>query len=276
MNRSRLAAIITCGLIISTNLISSAPAHATQYPTINLDFGKVALSANNVGISLSSVNSTGALHEGYNVTVTKYPSANGSLSNIARGAYGNEGLWNVIFAANRNKISDPNFIDIGWTLWVPKLNGNTQKPPTSNTSNVDKPQFEMWVHPLASEKRGGSCWGAPRKGHTHKGVDISEPSGTAIRAAHAGKVNLIKYQKGGAGHYVVLDHLNGIYTVYMHMIRRPNLTTGQNVSAGQTIGNVGSTGSSTGPHLHFEVHRGLWNQINPGPYMRSVGVNIGC
>ena len=134
-----------------------------------------------------------------------------------------------------------------------------------------------WVHPLASHVRGhgGGCWGAYRPGHRHAGVDLSQRSGTRIRAVHSGRVVVVRYQAGGAGWYVAVSH--GTYqTVYMHMRSRPPVHVGQKVGTGQTIGYVGSTGASTGPHLHFEVHRGLWHQVNPAPFARAHGFSVGC
>jgi murein DD-endopeptidase MepM/ murein hydrolase activator NlpD len=58
-------------------------------------------------------------------------------------------------------------------------------------------------------------------------------------------------------------------------MNRADVQVGDKVAAGDTIGREGSTGDSTGPHLHFEVHKGLWNQINPAPWMRARGVNLG-
>jgi murein DD-endopeptidase MepM/ murein hydrolase activator NlpD len=146
---------------------------------------------------------------------------------------------------------------------------------TTNARRAAK-SVKGWVHPLASGKRGGSCWGAARSGHSHKGVDISQPSGTRIRAVHSGRVAVVRYQAGGAGWYVAVNHGGNVYTVSMHMRSRPPVSVGQRVGTGQTIGYVGSTGASTGPHLHFEVHRGLWHQINPAPFARSHGFNVGC
>ena len=133
-----------------------------------------------------------------------------------------------------------------------------------------------WVAPLPGGLNCVSGWGATRPGHTHKGVDLPKPSGTPIRAAHAGTVSLVRWQAYGAGWYEVINH--GAYqTVYMHQRSRPPLRVGTRVSAGQVIGYVGSTGHSTGPHLHFEVHHGAWHPINPAPFLRARGVPIrGC
>lgn len=87
----------------------------------------------------------------------------------------------------------------------------------------------------------------------HTGVDISAPNGTAIYAAQSGTVIIAGYSSAW-GNYVVINHGNGITTLYAHMSKI--LTTkGATVSAGQQIGKVGSTGYSTGNHLHFEVRQ---------------------
>jgi len=90
-----------------------------------------------------------------------------------------------------------------------------------------------------------------RWGRTHEGIDIGAPSGTAIRAAAAGTVIYAGWL-GGYGNLVVVDHGNGLATAYGHQ-SSVAAGTGQAVSQGQVIGYVGSTGHSTGPHLHFEV-----------------------
>ena len=104
----------------------------------------------------------------------------------------------------------------------------------------------------------------PILGYTrmHKGIDFAAPPGTPIYAAGSGTV-IYAGRKGGYGKYVKIRH-NGTYeTAYAHMkgygrgVRR-----GARVRQGQIIGYVGSTGRSTGPHLHYEVHRG-GQQVNP-------------
>ena len=86
----------------------------------------------------------------------------------------------------------------------------------------------------------------------HEGVDFSAAQGTPIYAARSGKVTTASYQAGGAGYYVSINHGDGYSSIYMHMthyIVKP----GDYVNAGQVIGYVGSTGGSTGPHLHFGI-----------------------
>ena len=101
----------------------------------------------------------------------------------------------------------------------------------------------------------------------HGGVDIGASYGTAIWAADSGKVVTSQDGwNGGWGNYVLIDHGNGVQTLYAHMSSRA-VSVGQTVSKGQVIGYVGSTGASTGPHLHFEV----WNygsRVDPMSYFR--------
>ncbi len=87
----------------------------------------------------------------------------------------------------------------------------------------------------------------------HRGLDISPAYGTPVYAAERGRVVLVRYLRYGYGYYLIIDHGNGYRTLYAHMSSiyvRP----GSTVYRGQNIGQVGSTGRSTGPHLHFEVH----------------------
>ncbi len=95
--------------------------------------------------------------------------------------------------------------------------------------------------------------------HDRTAVDIScHVSGTPIKAAASGRVILAKYGKnGGFGNVVMIQHPNGMQTLYAHQSKL-NVSVGDQVSQGQIIGFVGSTGHSTGPHLHFEVEGG-WN-----------------
>ena len=85
----------------------------------------------------------------------------------------------------------------------------------------------------------------------HKGVDIAAAQGTPIYAAKSGTVTISTYSSS-AGNYVMINHGNGLYTAYMHASKL-YVKVGDKVSQGQTIAAVGSTGYSTGPHLHFSV-----------------------
>lgn len=98
----------------------------------------------------------------------------------------------------------------------------------------------------------------------HEGMDIAAPAGTVVGAADGGKVSSCGYNKT-EGYWVKIDHGNGIYTEYKHL-EGFCVTKGQPVSAGQEIGRVGSTGVSTGPHLHFSVKEsGVY--VDPAPYL---------
>jgi murein DD-endopeptidase MepM/ murein hydrolase activator NlpD len=88
----------------------------------------------------------------------------------------------------------------------------------------------------------------------HTGIDIAAPAGTPVVATASGAVALVAYDDGGYGLYVVIDHAGRYSTLYAHL-QRVAVRPGQRVGRGQVIGHVGTSGRSTGPHLHFEVLR---------------------
>jgi murein DD-endopeptidase MepM/ murein hydrolase activator NlpD len=132
----------------------------------------------------------------------------------------------------------------------------------------------QWVNPLP-EAVVTSCFGQ-RWGRLHAGVDLAAANGTRIRAAGAGVV-VAAGEAAGYGNAVLIDHGNGYLTHYGHL-SAITVQVGQHVATGDQIGNEGSTGHSTGPHLHFEVHQGSYkNPIEPTQWMHNHGIDIpGC
>ncbi|MGH8879869.1 MAG: M23 family metallopeptidase [Stackebrandtia sp.] len=129
----------------------------------------------------------------------------------------------------------------------------------------------------------------------HYGVDFGAPRGTIIRAAATGTVTQAECQAwrggswygcdtdgspavSGCGNHVTIAHANNILTVYCHMNTTPSVQLGQKVEVGHAIGIVGSTGNSSGPHLHYEVHQPTsWDPasaINPVSFMDRKGAPL--
>jgi len=100
----------------------------------------------------------------------------------------------------------------------------------------------------------------------HTGVDIAGPGGSAVTVADGGRVVSVLYQNYGYGYHVIVDHGNSYTTLYGHL-SRIDVAVGENVSRGQQLGLRGSTGRSTGPHLHFEIRKNGAFQ-NPLSYLR--------
>ena len=126
--------------------------------------------------------------------------------------------------------------------WITPVSGYTLTSP-----------FGMRVHPVLGYEK------------MHNGIDMACAQGTPIYATRAGTVTTASYQASGAGYYVSINHLDGFASIYMHMTHYV-VSAGQSVSQGQLIGYVGSTGMSTGPHLHFGIsYAGTY--VNPLAYI---------
>ncbi len=106
----------------------------------------------------------------------------------------------------------------------------------------------------------------------HKGVDITAPEGSQVVAATAGEVISAGFEKG-YGNTILVQHAGGFQTRYGHL-REISVKVGNKVAAGSPIGSVGSTGRSTGPHLHFEVIR-MGQPVNPASIFNARTLNSG-
>jgi murein DD-endopeptidase MepM/ murein hydrolase activator NlpD len=118
-------------------------------------------------------------------------------------------------------------------------------------------------------------FGAARDGHRHQGQDVIAAEGTPVVAPWAGLVEFVRFQKSGAGWYIVLDGDDEDRDYVLMHLRTGSIvvSAGQHVSAGQPLAQVGNTGSSSGPHLHFEIWVGGWydggEPIDPLPLLQQ-------
>ena len=116
--------------------------------------------------------------------------------------------------------------------------------------------FGYRIHPIYGDKR------------FHYGVDLAAPMHRPIVATRSGVVSVAAYEEGGAGYYVNINHMDGYVSRYMHMTHYI-VYAGQYVQAGQVIGYCGTSGGSTGPHLHFGIYKN-GTAVNPAQYIKLV------
>lgn len=167
--------------------------------------------------------------------------------------------------ARLNNIRNPDRIEVGQRLRIPRLASRTGPPPTSarQFAALPPPSLRVRPRPLPREEGAGmfnwpvegtvtSGFG-PRNGSFHEGVDIAAPAGTPVVAAADGQV-IFSDELRGYGKVVIIRHNAHYVTVYAH--NRVNwVKEGQFVRRGQRIAEVGQTGRTTGPSLHFEVRK---------------------
>jgi murein DD-endopeptidase MepM/ murein hydrolase activator NlpD len=211
-----------------------------------------------------------------------------TLSKLAEKYCGDFKSWRNIFQANRYKIRDPNLIYPGQKFQIACSAGEAYSTesgePWYKTKKGRKvveaaggKGAEFITHmPLPRGsfrvssgfgKRSAPRTKAGRASHNHKGLDLAAPQGTPVGAAGAGVVVRAGWN-GGYGMFVEIQHPDGMITRYGHMKRGSILVKkGEKVFAGQMIGQVGSTGKSTGPHLHFEIRKPNRVAMNPAPVL---------
>lgn len=142
------------------------------------------------------------------------------------------------------------------------VDANTAKKevPKIGFNKGDYFDFSTMLIPVTHEARLGSPYGI-RDHRLHRGVDIHVEKGEPMLAAYPGRVSVSKYNKGGYGHYVVVDHEDGLQTLYGHLAERL-VRVGDVVFPGDIVGLAGNTGRSSGAHLHFEIR---YKDININP-----------
>jgi murein DD-endopeptidase MepM/ murein hydrolase activator NlpD len=204
------------------------------------------------------------------------------------------GLWDRL--ANGTYVSDAYVVRPNVRI-APCATAPTQAEPPARPANPADPA------PALPKPAAGESWRSPVGAGlisgfrtvarpSHDGVDLAATRGTPILAAAAGTVIRVvcnvsagscdvdgNRNLGGCGWYAEVQHAGGIVTRYCHMVRRPLVEVGQAVRKGQLLGNVGTSGSSSGPHLHFEVHVNAApanhaNAVDPIAFLRARGVTI--
>ena len=181
-----------------------------------------------------------------------------------------------------NKLEDPNLV-AGQVLAIPGAIGKaipTPKPEPSSSSGSGRGGSSSSSSNRAPVSYTGGAFRWPVLGggsyisqyfrSGHYGLDIAADYASSVRAAASGTVIFAGWKGNGGGYQVWIAHGSGLYTTYNHM-SGVSVGGGQRVAEGQQVGRVGSSGNSTGPHLHFEVWRGgIWNggsRTNPLAYL---------
>jgi murein DD-endopeptidase MepM/ murein hydrolase activator NlpD len=176
-----------------------------------------------------------------------------------------------------NGLDDPNLV-VGQVLVIPGAKGrplpapkpNVKTPrPSTGGSNVRGPSVYRggtFLWPVV----GGGNYISQYFHYGHYAIDIAADYGSKVRAAAAGTVIFAGWKNNGGGYQVWIAHGSGLYTTYNHM-SAITVGRGQSVSRGQQVGRIGQSGNATGPHLHFEVWRGMvWDggrRVNPLAYL---------
>lgn len=231
-------------------------------------FGKPSLSISNVGVS--TARASYAKGDGDTPTVWQVQRSI-STSFTSPVTHSGASPWNMTgLSADtayyvRARAGDGTY----WSEWSDTATFTTNEEPTPSAGF-------RW--PFPPNEIGTEWEGYP----DHKGVDWPKPEGTPIIASQSGTVEYSGWYSGNNwenwGNMVVINHgaigQGGavLRTLYAHMVDTPPVSVGNTVTKGQTIGNVGTTGLSTGNHLHWETSvNGMFNQINPRTFMATYG-----
>ena len=266
------------GALVKSNILDTKLGYTTDIREHEVKEGETAsMIAEDYGISLATLQWANGL--GSSTVIKpgeklKIPPVDGVIYTIESG----DTLLDVVSkrkgdidkVRELNEIGDDDLIAVGTTIIIPDGQPYTPPPPpttsssgstsgSSGTTGGWTSVFNPSNQPSAPAASGQFGW--PSASHDisqysrwgHIAIDIRGPMGTAIYASAGGVATL--HSGGGYGNYIIVDHQNGWSTLYAHLSSY-GVSNGQYVSQGQYIGGEGSTGWSTGPHLHFEIRQG--------------------
>ena len=275
--RTALALLAAAGTVGGTLTLSPPPAAAAGTAARIAGTGKVVTGGTPLNArSAPSAGSPriGTIRNGATVSIVCR-----IAGQFISGTVTNTGYWDRL--ADNSYISDA-YVQRG-AFTIPKCS------PAAPVSAVPLPPVSgTWMLPVAAGLVSGF---RTTSRPAHDGVDLGATRNTPIRAATAGTVIRVvcNVSKGscdvdgssalrGCGWYVEVQHEGGLVTRYCHMVRRPAVNVGQSVPRGAILGYVGTSGSSSGPHLHFEVHAGApatrENAVDPIAFFKARGLAI--
>ncbi|MGW6420693.1 M23 family metallopeptidase [Streptomyces sp. NPDC055055] len=303
-----LAVAGTGGAVVALPLLGATGAHAAEQSATAAVPGAVTAAAQvKAPAAVQAAPAAKAAPKTYSVVRGDYLSKIAADHHLAGG-------WKKLYADNRQVVGeDPSLILPGMKLTLgaksnapkaaepkaapsakssekngdaPRASRSSQRSsaPAAATSESSAPASSSgsstsssgWVTPVAGGgfstpyRAAGSMWSS---GY-HTGVDFIASSGTTVRAVGAGTVVSAGWS-GAYGNEVVIQHADGNYSQYAHLSSL-SVSAGQSVSGGQQIGLSGSTGNSTGPHLHFEIRTtpNYGSDVDPLAYLRQHGVSV--
>jgi murein DD-endopeptidase MepM/ murein hydrolase activator NlpD len=271
-HQRRTALVVLGGLLTSMVAVVASPAPASAVTRIagvgQVSTGGTPLRAR-YGPS-ADFNQTGSISEGTYISIVCQVVGQHVDGNIRATR-----VWNRL--PNDSYVSDA-FIDRAWF-----------KIPVCAANTVPKLPNLSWTLPVTAGLVSGFRTSSRP---THDGVDLGAARNTPIKSAAAGTVIRVVCNAStnncdvdgsrnisGCGWYVEVQHIGQIVTRYCHMVKRPSVRLGQRVAKGTILGYVGTSGSSSGPHLHFEVHVNAApanhsNAVSPITFMRARGLVI--
>jgi murein DD-endopeptidase MepM/ murein hydrolase activator NlpD len=269
--RGRTARAVLAAACMLGGVIAAADAAVAATPAVGVGTVKTGGTPLNMRSGASSANArTGTVANGGRVAIVCQV-----VGEHVSGTVRATRVWDRL--TNNSFVSDAYIVRAYFKIPVCRTSATVVEPPAT-----PGPWMLPVVAPIVSGYRTGDR-------PSHDGVDLGAARNTPIHAVAAGRVIRVvcnvstnncdvdgNRNLSGCGWYAEIQHAGGWVTRYCHMVRRPSVNVGQTVTEGQVIGHVGTSGSSSGPHLHFEVH---WaapatraNAQNPVPFMRARGV----
>lgn len=274
--RTALALLTAAGTIGGPLSLSPAPAAAVPAaaPAAVKIAGTGRVVTSGTPLNARSAPSAGSARTGTLSNGATVPIVCRIAGQFISGTVTNTGYW--------DRLADNSFISDAYVkrrdFPIPKCTSATPVPAVAGS----------WMLPVSAGLVSGFRTGARP---AHDGVDLGAARNTPIRAAAAGTVIRVvcNVSRGscdvdgnstlsGCGWYVEVQHADGVVTRYCHLVRRPAVAVGQAVPRGAILGQVGTSGASSGPHLHFEVHTGApatrANAVSPITFFRTRGLTI--